>query len=334
VKGVKHSMDYFAANYGPYQDTQMRILEFPRYSTFAQSFPNTVPFAESFGWVGGFSDPNDLDYVYTVATHEVAHQWWGHQVTPSATRGSNQISESMAEYSSLMVMKKEYGVDAMQRFSKEELDSYLRSRANESKFEKTLMDNDNQAYVWYRKGGLILYGLQDLIGEKNLNNAFKSYMEAARFRAKAPFTTTLEWYDYIKAATPDSLQYYIDDSFKKITLYSNKVTKATYKKLANNKYEVILEVESTKNYFDGNGKLTATGTKPNLLEIAVFDSDAKNKAGMTVKVPLVIEKVWVKPGKSTFKYTTKKLPIKASIDPYNKMIDRIPDDNLKTLEEL
>ena len=334
VKGVKHSIDYFSENYGPYQYRQMRIIEFPRYSTFAQSFPNTVPFAESFGWVGDFSDPNDLDYVYTVTAHEVAHQWWGHQITPSATRGSNQISESMAEYSSLMVMKKEYGVDAMQAFLKEELDRYLRSRANESKFEKTLLDNDNQAYVWYRKGGLILYALQDLIGEANLNKGFKAYAEAARFRQEAPFTTTVEWYDYMTSVTPDSLQYYLEDSFEKITLYSNKVTEASYKKVADDNYEVTIEVESSKKYFDGNGKLLATGDKANLLEIAVFDDDIKNEQDMTIKSPLVLKKVWVNPGKSTFTYMTKKLPIKAGIDPYNKMIDRIPDDNLISLEEI
>ncbi|SFZ93851.1 Peptidase family M1 [Flaviramulus basaltis] len=334
VKGVKHSMDYFSENYGPYQYRQMRILEFPRYSTFAQSFPNTVPFAESFGWVGDFSDPNDLDYVYTVTAHEVAHQWWGHQITPSATRGANQISESMAEYSSLMVMKKEYGVDAMQKFLKEELDRYLRSRANESKFEKTLLENDNQAYVWYRKGGLILYGLQDLIGESNLNKGFKNYAETAKFRPEAPFTTTTEWYDYIKSVTPDSLKYYLEDSFEKITLYSNKVTEATYKKLAEDKYEVTITVESSKNYFDGNGKLLNTGKQPNLLEIGIFDNDTKNANGMTIKSPLLLEKLWIKPGKSTHTFITTKIPAKAGIDPYNKMIDRIPDDNLINLEEV
>lgn len=334
VKGVKHSMDYFSEHYGPYQYRQMRILEFPRYSTFAQSFPNTVPFAESFGWVGDFSDPNDLDYVYTVTSHEVAHQWWGHQISPSATRGSNQISESMAEYSSLMVMKKEYGVDAMQKFLKEELDRYLRGRANESKFEKTLLDNDTQAYVWYRKGGLILYALQDLIGEANLNKGFKAYTNAAKFRPEAPFTTTLEWYDYIASVTPDSLQYYIEDSFKNITLYSNKVTEATYKKLAEDQYEVAITVESAKNYFDGTGKFLSEGDQPNVLEIGIFDNDVKNKQGMTIKSPLVLEKAWVKPGISTFTFITNKLPVKAGIDPYNKMIDRVPDDNLMNVEQL
>lgn len=334
VKSVKHSIDYYNDNYGPYQYRQMRIIEFPRYQGFAQSFPNTVPYSESIGWVGDFSDPNDLDYVYTVTAHEVAHQWWAHQVTPSATRGGNQISESMAEYSSLMVMKKEYGVDAMQKFLKEELDTYLRGRSSESKFEKTLFDNDTQAYVWYQKGGLVLYALQDLIGEKKLNNAFKSYIKNAAFRPNAPFTTTKEWYSYISEATPDSLHYFIEDSFKKITLYSNKVTEANYRQLANGKYEVTMEVESSKTYYDGIGKTLGVSEKPNYLEIGVFGEDGENDKGMNTQTPLKLIKKWIKPGNSKHVFITDELPAKAGIDPYNKMIDRIPNDNMKNLEEI
>lgn len=333
AKAVRHSLDYFAENYSPYQYRQMRIIEFPRYQSFAQSFPNTVPYAESFGWVGDFSDPEDTDYAYLVTSHEVAHQWWGHQITPSATRGANQISESMAEYSSLMVMKKEYGEDAMQDFLKRELDSYLRGRANESKFEKTLLDNDTQTYVWYRKGGLILYALQDYVGEKRLNKGFKAFIDSAAFRQKAPFATSGEWYAHMKSVTPDSLQYYLEDSFEKITLYTNKVNEATYKKMENGKYEVKVAVQSAKNYYDGNGKDLGAAEKPNLLEIAVFQNDTVIN-GMTKKVPLILEKKWIKSGESTFKYITDKMPVKAGIDPYNKMIDRIPDDNIKSVEEL
>ncbi len=332
AKAVRHSMDYFTENYGPYQYRQMRIIEFPRYQGFAQSFPNTVPYSESFGWVGDFSDPSDTDYAYMVTSHEVAHQWWGHQITPSATRGANQISESMAEYSSLMVMKKEYGVDAMQKFLKQELDSYLRGRAGESKFEKTLLNNDTQAYVWYQKGGLILYALQDYIGEKQLNNGFKTFIDSAAFRPKAPFATSNEWYGYIKSVTPDSLHYYLEDSFEKITLYNNKVNEATYTALDNGRYKVDVEVQSAKNYYDGNGKDLGAPEKLNLLEIAVFQNDTVIN-GMTKKVPLILEKKWVKPGKTTFSFTTDKEPVKAGIDPYNKMIDRIPDDNVKAVEK-
>jgi len=333
AKAVRHSLDYFSENYGPYQYRQMRIIEFPRYQSFAQSFPNTVPYAESFGWTGDFSDPEDLDYAYMVTSHEVAHQWWGHQITPSATRGANQISESMAEYSSLMVMKKEYGVDAMQDFLKRELDSYLRGRAGENKFEKTLLDNDTQAYVWYRKGGSVLYALQDYIGENQLNLGFKEFIDSAAFRSHAPFATSNEWYGYIKEVTPDSLQYFLEDSFEKITLYTNKVNEATFKKLDNDSYEIKLTVESEKNYYDGNGKDLGAPDQPNLLDIAVFQNDTIIN-GKTKKVPLILEKKWIKPGTSTFTFITSKKPFKAGIDPYNKMIDRIPDDNLISLEEM
>lgn len=60
-----------------------------------------------------------------------------------------------------------------------------------------------------------------------------------------------------------------------------------------------MEVESGKTYYDGLGKVLSTGDKPNLLEIGIFEADSKNKQGMTVKSPLMLKKVWVKPGKST-----------------------------------
>lgn len=332
MDALKKSLDYYDQYYTPYQYNQLRILEFPRYATFAQSFPTTVPYAESFGWVGDFSDPEDLDYVFVVTAHEVAHQWWGHQITPSATRGANQISESMAEYSSLMVMKREYGPEAMQDFIKREVDSYLSGRANESKFEKTLLDNDSQAYVWYRKGASILYALQDYIGEENLNRGFKNFLDSAAFREEPPFATTTEWYGFIKSVTPDSMQYFLEDSFEKITLYDNRLQEATYTELPNGRYEVNLSFTTKKTHYGGNGEELDTPQRPNLLEVGIFAEDKKNEQGMTEKVPLYLEKIWITPGETSLTIIVDEQPEKAGIDPYNKMIDRIPDDNTKKVE--
>lgn len=334
MHAMERSLDYFDQFYTPYQYQQLRILEFPRYATFAQSFPTTVPFAESFGFVGDFSDPEDLDYVFLVTSHEIAHQWWGHQITPSATRGANQISESMAEYSSLMVMKREYGEEAMQDFLKREVDSYLAGRANESKFEKTLLDNDSQAYVWYRKGGSILYMLQDYIGEENLNQGFKNFLDSAAFREEAPFANTLEWYGHIQAQTPDSLAYLLEDSFEKITLYSNRITDATYKKVSDSAFEVTFTFDSEKTYYGGNGEELESPETANLLEIGIFGEDQKNDQGMTEKTPLYLKKQWIKPGQSTLTITVSEEPKKVGIDPYNKMIDRIPNDNMKDAKKV
>ncbi|GAB3261301.1 M1 family aminopeptidase [Larkinella harenae] len=332
INAVKASMDYYNQQFSPFQFRQMRIMEFPRYASFAQSFPNTVPYSESFGWVGDFRNPDKTDYAYYVTAHEVAHQWWGHQVMPSNTRGANQISESMAEYASLMVLKKTYGSNIMQSRLKYSLDNYLRGRSSEDKFEETLLDNDTRSYVWYDKGSVVLYALQDYIGEERLNRAFKAYLQRDAFQQKAPFTTSRDWYSYIKTATPDSLQYYLADSFEKITLYENRILDAKTEPLKNDAYKVRMTVQTKKLYYDKAGKETGAGKGKDLIEIGIFAADAKNNKGMTEKVPLYLKKHWLTPGNHTLEFVVKGKPTKAGIDPYNKLIDRVSDDNVKAVD--
>lgn len=333
IGSVKASLDYFGKNFTPYQYRQMRILEFPRYAGFAQSFPNTVPYSESFGWVGDFSDPNKTDYCFYVTAHEVAHQWWGHQVTPSNTRGANQLSESLAEYSALMVLKKEYGEETMQKFLKYALDGYLGGRAGENKFEETLMQNDSRAYVWYQKGSLIMYALADYIGEENLNRGLRNFLDTAAFRQKAPFVTTGEFLPYIKTVTPDSLKYFVEDGWEKIAIYENRITKASYQKVKEDEYMVKLTVNSKKIYYDGLGKEIGKGQGKDYIDIGIFTEEGKNKKGMTTKTPLYLKKHWLGEGEHTLEFIVKGKPLKAGIDPYNKLIDRIPDDNVISVSE-
>lgn len=330
---VKASLDYFNTNFAPFQFKQMRILEFPRYASFAQSFPNTVPYSESFGWVGNFDDPEDIDYAFYVTAHEVAHQWWGHQIAPSATRGSNQISETMAQYGAMMVLKDRYGEAVMPKFLKYELDRYLSGRAFESKFEKTLLDNDTQAYVWYRKGANIMYTLQDYIGEDSLNLAMQRFLDDFALRNEPPFPTSGDWYTYIQEVTPDSLQYFLQESFEAITLYENRTLSATYEKTSDDRYKVLLKVDTRKRQYDGNGNETDQPGEASLIEIGVFGPDGKNQYGMTEKQPLYLEKRWLKPGEHEIEVTVDQMPVKAGIDPYNKLIDRISDDNTLTVDE-
>jgi ABC-2 type transport system permease protein len=332
MASMKASLSYYSKNYAPYPYPVLRVLEFPRYATFAQSFPTTVPYSEEFGWVGDFHDPDKTDYAYYVTAHEVAHQWWGHQIMPSRTRGANQISETMAEYSALMVLKQRYGPDAMPKFLKYALDQYLRGRANEDKFEANMLDNDTRAYVWYQKGSMLMYALQDYIGEARVNQAMNDYMKAARFRQAAPFTTSLEWYGFLKAATPDSLKGWLTDNFEKLTLYDNRITKAEAKAIGNGRYRLTLRVKTATEYYDKTGKELSKGKAPILVDIAVLTSDGKNKDGLTTKVPLYMQKHSLTPGEHVIEVTVKGKPVKAGIDPYNKLIDRVSDDNLVNVD--
>ena len=111
VQAIKDSLGYFTRYFSPYQHRQVRIIEFPRYQSFAQSFPNTIPYSEAIGFVARVdpNDPDDIDYPYYVTAHEVAHQWWAHQAIGGNVQGATMLSETMAQYSALMVMKRKVG---------------------------------------------------------------------------------------------------------------------------------------------------------------------------------------------------------------------------------
>ncbi len=87
IDAMKKALDYYTVNFGPYQYHQLRIVEFPRYATFAQSLPNEIPFSEAIGFIARVESPTDVDYPFYVTAHEVAHQWWAHQVIGADAAG-------------------------------------------------------------------------------------------------------------------------------------------------------------------------------------------------------------------------------------------------------
>jgi ABC-2 type transport system permease protein len=333
-------LDYYQRVYSPYQFTQFRIFEFPRYRTFAQSFPNTVPYSEGIGFIGRVLKPTDIDFTYFVTAHELGHQWWAHQLIGADAEGSNMMSESLAEYSALEVMAHKYGRDLMHRYLRHELDTYLRGRSGEIRHEPPLALVQREQYVWYQKGGQILYTLADYIGEDKLNLALHNFLMQYRY-ANAnnqidadhgtqlagvkvfddPYPDTRMLVDAIRAQTPPELQYLVDDGFNRIVLYDNRALSATSEKTAEGKYKVTLEVESHKAQADGNGAETPMPLA-DYIEIGVFSGKKDEEK------PLYLKKEKLTEEHKTFEIVVDEQPTLAGIDPYNKLIDRNADDNM------
>ncbi|MEQ8426121.1 MAG: M1 family aminopeptidase, partial [Cyclobacteriaceae bacterium] len=229
MKSMKHSFTYFSKEFSPYQFSQMRILEFPRYATFAQSFANTVPFSEGIGFVLDIKDEDDVDVAYFVTAHELAHQWWGHQLIGANVQGAAMLSETLSQYSALMVMKHEYSTENMKEFLKEEMNRYLTGRANEQKKEMPVTQVEAQNYIHYGKGAVNMFALQDYISEDSVNIALKRFLnDWSIFTEHERYPTSNDLMQYIRTVTPDSMQSMVTDMFEKIILFENKTDKAVY----------------------------------------------------------------------------------------------------------
>ena len=115
----------------------------------------------------------------------MAHQWWAHQVVGAEMQGATMFSESFAEYSSLMTMKSISKTPMkMREFLKYNHNRYLRGRSGEYDKELPLYKVENQTHIHYGKGSVILYALQDYIGEEKVNTAMKNFLEQFKYRRK------------------------------------------------------------------------------------------------------------------------------------------------------
>lgn len=324
LDAVESSLEYYTENFGPYYHKQARIIEFPRYSTFAQAFPGTMPYSESFGFIINLEDKSDNNVINAVIAHEMAHQWWAHQVIGSAMEGSTMLSESFAEYSSLMVMKNELNDDLkMKKFLKYDFDRYLRGRSSETRKETPLYKVQNQGYIHYGKGAVILYALQDYIGEDSLNQALQGFLEAYRYQ-EPPYPTSMDFFEYLEPRIPDSLSYLVDDWFKNITLYDYRLKTANTKQLDNGQYETTIDIEAYKMHVDSIGNEKQIAFK-DWVDVGLY-ADAEEEELLTV------ERVLFDKEKMQFTILSEQAPAKAAIDPKRLLIERNIDDNVKAVE--
>ena len=157
------------------------------------------------------------------------------------------------------------------------------------------------------------------------NRALKKFLEAKTYQ-QAPYTTSAELLDFIRAEARPDQQALITDLFEKISFYDNRVEAATAKKRADGKYEVTLKLHAAKRYADGKGKETA-GKLDDWVDVGVF-ARGKSTDEHDEKV-LYLQKHRITQAETTLELVVDELPFEAGIDPYNKLIDRNSGDNRK-----
>jgi aminopeptidase N len=328
LKSLEKSLEYYTTNFGPYYHKQARIIEFPRYASFAQSFPGTMPYSENIGFIADLRKAKDdvIDGVYYVVAHEMGHQYWAHQFIGCNMEGSVIMSETFSQYSALMVMEKEYGKDKMKKFLEYEMNDYLRARGSESRGEKPLYRTDVQQHVYYQKGSVVMYYLKEMIGEAKVNEALRSLL--AKFGGKtAPYATSMDAVNAFRAVTPDSLQYLITDLFQDIILFDNHITNSTIT-AKGKQYEVKIKTTSEKFRSDSLGKESPIAIN-DYIDIGVF---AKPIGDAKVGKVLQMNRVKISKKENEYTFLVNEKPSQVGIDPYNYLVDRMPEDNVKKVE--
>jgi ABC-2 type transport system permease protein len=321
IQATKAGLDYFTQAFGPYQHRQFRILEFPRYATFAQSFPNTVPFSESIGFIAKVDpeNPEDFNYPFFVTAHELAHQWWAHQVIGGDVQGATALTETMSQYSATMVVEKVFGKEKVERLLKYEGRSYLMRRTMEPKREWPLALNEGQDYIHYNKGLQVMYALKEVVGEEALNAAIRRFADQVRFQ-EPPFTTAPAMVNSLKADISAHAPL-IDELFNKVMLYDNRIQSHKVTEHPDGSVTVDLEILGRKIDVDEHGAQKDIDFTLDM-EIAARGADDKWLPG---------SRHAIKSGLNTIQLKFAQKPKSLALDPLAMWIDLNRDDNRVSL---
>jgi ABC-2 type transport system permease protein len=344
----KDGLRYYSHVFGPYPFDRLILLESPAYAPDGLKLPGLLVYSENFGWNAMITDPDQFDFPYHVTVRDLAGQWWGQQLAPNNTIGSQDISEGVSAYSALIEEQGQKGMNAFRAAQESEIGGYYWGQRTGRRIHETLAENPlltaDRQYVWEHKTALNLYGLSDLIGADSLNAALREFHEAWAFRAAAPFAGSDDLYRVLQRHVPDSFRYYLEDGWEKNCLYQNKMIRASAvpqgkdgktsmdgKGSNDSAYRVTLRVSVGKKYTDSAGVDHPAEKIDDYIDIGIFSADTRDRAGMKQMNPLWLEKRRLGPGEHILTVIVHGKPASAAIDPYRLLMEEKPQDDWKAV---
>jgi ABC-type transport system involved in multi-copper enzyme maturation permease subunit len=318
LRSLRAALDYYSVQFGAYPYRFLQVIEQPgNFLGMGVDGSGVITGGEGFFML----DPKGagFDAIFEIAAHEMGHQWWGMQLKPAFAEGGGVISEGLAWYSAMQLVKNVKGREALRRFM-----SFMRQPSPWPQIRTGLpLLRAMDPWANYRKGPYAMYALSEYVGEARVNAALRTLVE----KKVSSLATTLEMYRELQAVTPDSMRPLLADLFEKNTFWTFDTKKAAAHRTAAGTWQVTLEVEARKVDSDSVGKETEVPMNE-WVEIGIF---AAAKPGEVLGQPLYVEKHRIRSGTQTITLTVPEKPARGGIDPYN-LLDWEEGDNIESIE--
>jgi ABC-2 type transport system permease protein len=315
LAAMKSSLDYYTATFGPFPYRELRIVEIPPYSINGRAFPSAIAFSEA-NFITR-SEKGLVDLTFFGTAHEIAHHWWGGQVRPAYAKGRAFVSESLANYSAMLVTEKVLGPAEARRVYDFQMNRYL-TRRSETGRDVPLLEVEDHPHVSYGKGAVALYTLREAIGDEAMNTALRRFLQKFG-RSGPPYATSLDLYAELRAVTPPAYQPLLTDLFETITLWDVKTKQASARRLPDGKYEVTMNLVARKMRADGIGRETQIPMN-DLMEVGVFEKENDQ--------PMYLARHRIQNGEQTLRIIVPREPSRAGVDPSGKLIETVREDNV------
>ncbi|MBA3526872.1 MAG: ABC transporter permease [Sphingomonas sp.] len=323
ASAVRESLNYYSEQFGPYPHSHITIAaRASEGGGLNADGGSMVDYGELYSQHNIDEDERGYDHVFAVMGHEIAHSWWGAQVTPARVEGGGILVESLAWYSAMRLVEETHGPQHLRQL----ISFFLEDKeAMQARAAPPLLQAGYDRYQNYRKGPLALYAISEYVGKERLHAALRRLIQRHGSGAVL-LPTTLDLYRELKAVTPPSLQYLLHDMFKANTFWELETEKVTSKKVEG-QWQVTLDVRARKLVVDTQG---AEKTVPmnDLIEVAVFG--VPSGAGKSSE-PIYLKKHRIGSGTQSITVAVTGEPERAGIDPNRLLFDTQRNDNIRQI---
>ena len=325
---LKDGLHYFSKAFGPYPFASLSLAETPAYGPSGISVPGVIGLAEpDMGWVADLRGNATPDYPYFNVASQLARQWWNYEIAGNNTEGAKVIGQAIANYSALRVMEKRYGKAGTRAIYDRIRGDYGWRRRIDFNGETPLLYG-NQDYIPNLKGTLALYGLAETLGEDTLNAALSEFLGKWAFRNGGPYPGSNDLYAVLKAHTPDSLRYYLTDTWEKIVFYDNKVIDAKIvPESSGSGYRVHLQIKVRKMEYDEKRQERELTDMNDIVDIGVYSKPSGKGTPQLIR----LHSARFSAGEHIIDLKVDQQPSFVEIDPGRKLLDVRGDDNRKDM---
>ncbi|CAM1369609.1 M1 family aminopeptidase [Tenacibaculum xiamenense] len=323
---TKETIGYCQDNFGEFPSNHVRIAEIPNHFRFGGiAFPGTIVMVEDKLYLID-SHSTNFNVVAKRTIHEIAHQYWGHTLTPKSVDGGGLITEGFCKYTEAVIMEKLFGKQILWQLNEQANNRYFSGRSYAEVEEVPIYLENGQGHLIYGKACMAFTALKELIGTDTLNRAIKTLLNTHKNDVE-PKVTSLDLLEALYEVSPKEYHKLIDDWFKRIITYDLTIENVETVKLNSIEFKTKLTVKAKRFEQQIGGKMLEIAIDEPIL-IALFNdhpSMARPEDTLYLKHHLI--------NKSSQEITiiTKKKPSFVAIDPYGTRVEERRVDNLKQL---
>jgi ABC-2 type transport system permease protein len=191
IENAKITMDYCEVNFGKYPFKTIRFAEISSFTKGfnATAYPATIYMTENMAFHCNIKADKQQDVINELAGHELAHLWWGNsQIDPDEREGDVMLTETLAMYTELMLLKKMYGNKKAKEFVTMHQDIFESEKGFSGDCQLIKVTGE-KTHISYSKGAVAMYKLSELIGENQVNIALRNFLTKHKYPNPKPIST-------------------------------------------------------------------------------------------------------------------------------------------------